>query len=263
MNLIDLRTVLRLAGVMGGLMSLALYSLKRNYPASIKGLGEWSAALLLLFVSGLLFSGRGKLPDYASITFSNFLLWFQFFALVGGLSHLCWQPALLWRQASPGAVDDLNHGGVAGIGMVHLRRTELPGAPGCVQPADGIPVWGARLADLQAGFNLVCQNTDRRRVVRLHRHPAPAPGHILPLARWCRLPRRGTLPADLPDQLHIFHSAALHQHGADGQRPLAHRAGTPGHARFTHQCPDRPAHGRNLRGGTGALPPAWPQHGPC
>lgn len=75
MNLIDLRTVLLLAGVMGGLMSLALYSLKRNYPASIKGLGEWSAALLLLFVSGLLFSGRGKLPDYASITFSNFLLW--------------------------------------------------------------------------------------------------------------------------------------------------------------------------------------------
>ncbi len=75
MNLIDLRTVLLLAGVMSGLMSLALYSLKRNYPASIKGLGEWSAALLLLFVSGLLFSGRGKLPDYASITFSNFLLW--------------------------------------------------------------------------------------------------------------------------------------------------------------------------------------------
>jgi len=75
MNLIDLRTVLLLSGVMSGLMSLVLYSLKRNYPASIKGLGEWSAALLVLFVSGLLFTGRGKLPDYASITFSNFLLW--------------------------------------------------------------------------------------------------------------------------------------------------------------------------------------------
>lgn len=75
MNLIDLRTVLLLSGVMSGLMSLVLYSLKRNYPASIKGLSEWPAALLVLLVSSLLFSGRGKLPDYASITFSNFLLW--------------------------------------------------------------------------------------------------------------------------------------------------------------------------------------------
>jgi diguanylate cyclase (GGDEF)-like protein len=75
MNLIDPRTVTLLAGVMSGLMSLVLYSLKRNYPASIKGLREWSAALLVLFVAGLLFAGRGKLPDYVAISLANFLLW--------------------------------------------------------------------------------------------------------------------------------------------------------------------------------------------
>lgn len=75
MSLIDLRTVTLLAGVMSGLMSLVLYSLKRNYPASIQGLREWSAALLVLFVSGLLFAGRGKLPDYVAISLANFLLW--------------------------------------------------------------------------------------------------------------------------------------------------------------------------------------------
>ena len=75
MSAIDPRTVLLLTGSMGGLMSLVLYSLKRNYPASIEGLGDWSAALLLLFAGGLLVAGRGKLPNLVSISVSSFLLW--------------------------------------------------------------------------------------------------------------------------------------------------------------------------------------------
>ena len=75
MSLIDPRTVILLAGLMSGLMSLVLYALKRNYPASIMGLGEWSAPLLLVFVAGLLAAGRGKLPDFVSIAAANFLLW--------------------------------------------------------------------------------------------------------------------------------------------------------------------------------------------
>lgn len=75
MSVIDPRTILLLTGIMGGLMSLVLYALKRNYPASIKGLGEWSAALLLLFVGGMLVAGRGKLPNFVSISVSSFLLW--------------------------------------------------------------------------------------------------------------------------------------------------------------------------------------------
>lgn len=75
MSDIDPRTVLLLTGIMGGLMSLVLYALKRNYPASIKGLGEWSAALLVLFVAGQLVVGRDKLPDLVSISVSSFLLW--------------------------------------------------------------------------------------------------------------------------------------------------------------------------------------------
>ena len=75
MSAIDPRTVLLLTGIMGGLMSLVLYSLKRNYPASIEGLGDWSAALLLLFAGGLLVAGRGKLPNLVSISVASFLLW--------------------------------------------------------------------------------------------------------------------------------------------------------------------------------------------
>ena len=75
MTAIDPRTVVLLTSVMSCLMSLVLYSLKRNYPASIKGLREWSVALLILFVAGLLFAGRDKLPVYFAITLSNLLLW--------------------------------------------------------------------------------------------------------------------------------------------------------------------------------------------
>ena len=72
---IDPQTVIVLTGVMGGLMSLVMYSLKRNYPASIKGLAQWSGAFLLLFLAGVLIGGRGVLPDVVSISVANFLLW--------------------------------------------------------------------------------------------------------------------------------------------------------------------------------------------
>ncbi len=74
MNLIDPRTVILLGGVMSGLMSLVLYSLKRSYPASIKGLGHWSAALLLVFLGGLLVAGLGTLPDSIVIALSRLLV---------------------------------------------------------------------------------------------------------------------------------------------------------------------------------------------
>ena len=75
MSLIDPTTVILLTGIMSALMSLVLYALKRNYPPSIKGLGEWAAGLLVLFVGSLLFAGRGQLPEFLSIPVSNFLVW--------------------------------------------------------------------------------------------------------------------------------------------------------------------------------------------
>lgn len=74
MSFIDPRTVILLASVMSGLMSLVLYSLKRNYPASIKGLGTWSVALLLIFVGAALATGNGKLPQLLSISLPRLLI---------------------------------------------------------------------------------------------------------------------------------------------------------------------------------------------
>jgi diguanylate cyclase (GGDEF)-like protein len=74
MSLIDPRTVILLGGLMSGLMSLVLYALRRSYPASIRGLGEWSAALLLVFGGTALASGHGRLPDIVSISLARLLL---------------------------------------------------------------------------------------------------------------------------------------------------------------------------------------------
>ena len=84
MTPIEPRTVLLLTGIMGGLMSLVMYGLKRSYPASIKGLGEWSGALLILFVGGILVAGRARLPDLVAISVSSLLLWLGVYVMFRG-----------------------------------------------------------------------------------------------------------------------------------------------------------------------------------
>ena len=87
MTSIDTQTVIVLTGVMGGLMSLVLYSQKRNYPASINGLGQWCTAFVFLFVAGVLIAGRGRLPDAITISVSNLLLWSGVYLSYLGSQH--------------------------------------------------------------------------------------------------------------------------------------------------------------------------------
>jgi len=71
---IDPRTVILLAGVMGGIMSIVLYFMRRNFPPSIRGLGEWAAAPALIFVSLVLLAARGVIPQFFSVIVANMLL---------------------------------------------------------------------------------------------------------------------------------------------------------------------------------------------
>ena len=84
MNLIDPRTVIAMAGFMSVSMALVLFWLKRSYPTSIKGLGEWAAALMIIFVGGVLVGARGTLPDFFAITVSYLLLWSGLYLLYFG-----------------------------------------------------------------------------------------------------------------------------------------------------------------------------------
>lgn len=54
-------------------MALIMFSLQRAYPSSIKGLGEWGVALLLVTVGSTLAFGLGSFPNFFSITLPRLL----------------------------------------------------------------------------------------------------------------------------------------------------------------------------------------------
>lgn len=70
----DLRTVVAITGLMGCLMSIVLYALKRTYPQSIKGLTEWAAFPTLAFVASILYGMQGRWHHLVSMALPNLLL---------------------------------------------------------------------------------------------------------------------------------------------------------------------------------------------
>lgn len=98
MSFIDPRTVILLVGVMGGLMSLVMFFLRRNYPASIKGLGEWTLAIFLLFMAGVLASLRDKVPDLLAIALPNLLITSGTYLSIVGSQRFFGQPSQVVRH---------------------------------------------------------------------------------------------------------------------------------------------------------------------
>ncbi len=74
-SILDPRSVIMLAGIMGLMMALVVFFMRRSYPRSIQGLGEWALAPLVAFVSTLLFAARGFLPDFVSVVVANAVLY--------------------------------------------------------------------------------------------------------------------------------------------------------------------------------------------
>ena len=81
---VDPRTIVLISGVMGGLMAIVITFLRRSYPPSVKGLGDWALGTYLLFFGGLAAASRGRSPELLSITLANFLIFSGlFFQYVG------------------------------------------------------------------------------------------------------------------------------------------------------------------------------------
>src|SRR3989344_5239000 len=84
MNVIDPRTAIVLISAMSALMALVLWALKRSYPPSIQGLGQWAQALLIIVVGGILAASRGQLPEILTTAVPNFLLCWGVYGLYAG-----------------------------------------------------------------------------------------------------------------------------------------------------------------------------------
>jgi diguanylate cyclase (GGDEF)-like protein len=97
MGLFDPRTVVLLASVMAALMSLVLFSLRRNFPSSIHGLGTWAASPLVLCFATLMGGLRGGLPDLLSIGIPNVLLFVGVYLAYLGSQRFLGQPTAIPR----------------------------------------------------------------------------------------------------------------------------------------------------------------------
>ncbi|PZQ67083.1 MAG: GGDEF domain-containing protein [Variovorax paradoxus] len=73
-TVIDPRSIILLAGIMGIVMAVVVFFMRRSYPPSIRGLREWAWAPLVAFASTMLFSGRGVLPDLLTVVLANMVL---------------------------------------------------------------------------------------------------------------------------------------------------------------------------------------------
>ncbi|MBS0429558.1 MAG: GGDEF domain-containing protein [Proteobacteria bacterium] len=71
---IDPRSIILLAGIMGIVMAVVVFFMRRSYPSSIRGLREWAWAPLVAFVSTMLFSARSVLPDAMTVVLANMVL---------------------------------------------------------------------------------------------------------------------------------------------------------------------------------------------
>jgi diguanylate cyclase (GGDEF)-like protein len=73
-SLLDPRSVIVLAGIMGLTMALVVFFMRRSYPPSIRGLGDWALAPLVAFASTMMFAVRDLLPDFVTVVVANFTL---------------------------------------------------------------------------------------------------------------------------------------------------------------------------------------------
>lgn len=73
-TVIDPRSIILLAGIMGVIMAVVVFFMRRSYPRSIRGLREWAWAPLVAFASTMLFSARSVLPDLMTVVLANMVL---------------------------------------------------------------------------------------------------------------------------------------------------------------------------------------------
>ena len=101
--MLDPRTAIVLAALMSGLMSMVLFSLRRTYPPSVRGLGWWAMGLLGIALGASLAASQDRLPAMLIVAMARLTLLASLFLIYGGTRHFfgqhihlkIWMPVLL------------------------------------------------------------------------------------------------------------------------------------------------------------------------
>lgn len=96
MNLVDPRTLILMASLLGALMALVLELLRRSIPEPVPGLREWAQGTWLAFGAAILFGLRGRVPDLLSVTLANATLSTAFLLHLAGTRRFFGAP-MPWR----------------------------------------------------------------------------------------------------------------------------------------------------------------------
>jgi diguanylate cyclase (GGDEF)-like protein len=83
---LDPATIVFMASLMAGAMSIVLFAAHRSFPTDIQGLRHWAIGLLLLVVAALFYSARNMLPTIANVLLmaaNSSLLWGLGFSMTG------------------------------------------------------------------------------------------------------------------------------------------------------------------------------------
>ena len=134
MTLLDPRTVIMMASLLGGVMGLVLLLLERASPRVVPGLRQWTQATGLVFVTALLFGLRDSIAPLFSVTLANGLLVASFLLYLRGTyaffeQPFRWAPWLVAAAVSLVAVAWFIHGDpsfrgrlVAVVGLLALIK---------------------------------------------------------------------------------------------------------------------------------------------
>jgi len=71
---LDLRTIILMSGILAVLLAVVMLSVRLSHGKTLKGLGQWAVAPLLVSVATFLLGARGQIPDFISILGANVLL---------------------------------------------------------------------------------------------------------------------------------------------------------------------------------------------
>lgn len=74
MNLLNPHTIVLITGLLAGMLAMVLLVMRRSFPPSIQGFGEWATAVLLFFVTGPLFAIGDPATETLRISIANTVL---------------------------------------------------------------------------------------------------------------------------------------------------------------------------------------------
>lgn len=90
---LDPRSLIAINSILGLLCAIVFLSQRRNTPAAIGGIGEWASAMLLIFVSNVMYSFQKTLPPLLGFVLVNAVLVFGIAQLDLGIRRFYGQSA--------------------------------------------------------------------------------------------------------------------------------------------------------------------------